>query len=120
MLNPIMKKRAAKTRRAIRTRARIRGTEARPRLTVFRSSAHIYAQVINDDVGRTLASASDLTVDGVKGKKPLEIAALIGAEVAKNAVAAGVTTVVFDRGSYLYHGRVKAVADAARAAGLVF
>lgn len=115
----IMKKRAAKARRAIRTRARIRGTAERPRLTVFRSSAHIYAQVINDDIGRTLASASDLTVDA-KGKKPLEVAGIVGAEVAKNAKAAGVTTVVFDRGSYMYHGRVKAIADAARDAGLVF
>lgn len=120
MLKRIMKKRAAKARRAIRTRARIRGTEARPRLTVFRSSAHIYAQVINDETGRTLASASDLTVAEAKGKKPLEIAALIGAEVAKHAKVAGVTTVVFDRGSYLYHGRVKAVAEAAREAGLAF
>lgn len=118
-MNPIMKKRAAKTRRAIRTRARIRGTAARPRLTVFRSSAHIYAQVINDETGRTLASSSDVKVDA-KGKKPIEVATLVGAEVAKNAKTAGVTTVVFDRGAYLYHGRVKAVADAARAEGLVF
>lgn len=119
MFKRILKKRAAKTRRAIRTRARIRGTAARPRLSVFRSSAHIYAQVINDETGRTLASASDLTIDA-KGKKPLEVAALVGAEVANHAKAAGVTTVVFDRGSYLYHGRVKRLADAAREAGLAF
>lgn len=119
MLKHIMKKRAAKKRRAIRTRARIRGTAERPRLSVFRSSAHIYAQVINDATGRTLASASSMTID-VKGKKPLDVAALVGAEVAQHAKAAGVTAVVFDRGSYLYHGRVKRLADAAREAGLVF
>lgn len=115
----ILKKRAASARRATRTRAKIRSTSARPRLTVFRSKAYIYAQVIDDTVGKTLASASDISMKA-DDKKPLERAALVGAEVAKKAVAAGVKQVVFDRGSYMYHGRVKAVADAAREAGLEF
>ncbi|MBI1908445.1 50S ribosomal protein L18 [Candidatus Uhrbacteria bacterium] len=119
MMKRILKKREGATRRAIRTRAKIHGTAERPRLSVFRSSAHIYAQVINDDEGKTLASASDLALK-LAGKKPLEAAAAVGADVAAKAKAAGVTEVVFDRGSYLYHGRVKAVADAAREAGLQF
>jgi large subunit ribosomal protein L18 len=118
MLKPIMKKRAAAKRRAIRTRAKISGSAERPRLTVFRSGAHMYAQVINDETGKTLAAASDLKDKG--DKKPLESAAVVGTEVATKAKAAGVTKVVFDRGQYLYHGRVKAVAEAARAAGLEF
>ncbi len=118
MLKPILKKRAAAKRRAIRTRAKISGTAERPRLTVFRSGAHMYAQVINDETGKTLAAASDLQDKGTK--KPLESAAAVGAEVAAKAKAAGVTKVVFDRGSYLYHGRVAAVAEAARTAGLEF
>lgn len=119
MSKQIIAKRAKMERRAIRVRAKIRGTEERPRLTVFRSQTHIYAQVINDEVGKTIAAASDLNVD-TKGKKPVEVAAMIGAAVAEKAKAAGVTKVVFDRGSYLYHGRVKAVAEAAREAGLEF
>lgn len=108
-----------KMRRAHRTRSRIRGTQERPRLSVFRSLKHISAQVINDETGKTLASASDAHVDS-KGKKPIEIASLVGAEVAKRAKEAGVTIVVFDRGSCLYHGRVKALADGAREGGLEF
>ncbi|HAL50039.1 MAG: ribosomal protein L18 [Candidatus Uhrbacteria bacterium GW2011_GWD2_41_121] len=112
-------KRSHIVRRAHRTRSRIRGTQERPRLTVFRSSKHITAQVINDEVGVVLAQAADLHVDAT-GKKPVEIAALVGAEVAKRAMEAGVTKVVFDRGAYLYHGRVKALADSAREKGLEF
>lgn len=119
MTNPIMKKRAAAKRRALRTRAKTYGTEERPRLSVFRSGAHIYAQVINDDAGKTLAASSDLALK-VIGKKPLELATLVGADVAKKAKAAGISKVVFDRGPYLYHGRVKAVAEAAREVGLEF
>lgn len=115
----ILKKRESARRRAIRTRSRVRGTTERPRLSVFRSKAHIYAQVINDEVGKTLAAASDLAVE-TKGMKPVEVAALVGKTVAEKAKAAGVSKVVFDRGSYLYHGRVKAVADAAREVGLEF
>lgn len=101
-----------------RIRSKISGTAERPRLTVFRSNKQIYAQVIDDVAGRTLASASSLKLSAEGAKK--EIAALVGAEVAKAAQQAGVSTVVFDRNGYLYHGRVKELADAARAAGLKF
>lgn len=102
-----------------RIRGKISGTAERPRLTVFRSNKQIYAQVIDDLSGRTLASASSLKLD-VAEKTKKEVAALVGAEVAKAALAAGVESVVFDRNGYLYHGRVKELAEAARAAGLKF
>ncbi|MBA4801236.1 MAG: 50S ribosomal protein L18 [Euryhalocaulis sp.] len=112
-------------RRAFRVRSNIRkgpGTE-RPRLSVFRSSKHIYAQIIDDREGRTLAAASSLD-DGVtaKGKSGADsdAAAKVGKLVAERAKKAGVESVVFDRGGYLYHGRVKALADAAREGGLNF
>lgn len=116
--NDILAKRERTKRRAIRTRSKIHGTAERPRLSVFRSEKHITAQLINDDLGRTLFAATDLKMEA--GKAPLERAALVGAEIAKAAKAAGVTKIVFDRGSYLYHGRVKALADAAREQGLEF
>ena len=99
----------------------IRGTSERPRLTVFRSLKHLSVQLIDDDKGITLASASTNT--GKKGKKGgnnVESAKKIGAEIAKKALAAGVKKVVFDRSGYLYHGRIAALADAARQAGLEF
>jgi large subunit ribosomal protein L18 len=113
----ILAKRHGAVRRAVRTRAKIHGTAERPRLSVFRSDKHMSAQLINDDTGRTIASASDMK--STSGK-PLERAVAIGEALAKAAVAAGVTTVIFDRGSYLYHGRVKALAEACRANGLQF
>lgn len=113
----IIAKRSRQTRRAIRTRAKIKGTASCPRLTVFRSDKHISAQLINDELGRTLAAASDMK--SMAGK-PLERAAAVGTLLAGAAKAAGVTKVVFDRGSFRYHGRVKALADAARASGLEF
>lgn len=119
MFKNILKKRALAGRRAARTRARIRGTAARPRLTVFRSLKHISAQIIDDSTGHTLVASSDKMIDA-KGKKPVEVASLVGADIAEKAKKAGITSIVFDRGSYKYHGRVAAVADAARAAGLVF
>ena len=103
-------------------RARVEGSAERPRLAVFRSSEHIYAQVIDDVSGRTLAAASDIDPDGksaAKGAKS-ERAKAVGGLIAKRAKAAGVGKVVFDRGGYLYHGRVKALADAAREGGLEF
>ncbi len=103
-------------RRARRNRSKFFGTAERPRLSVHRSLKHISAQVIDDATGTTLASASDIKL---KGKK-LEKAAAVGKLVAEAAQKKGVTTVVFDRGAYLYHGRVKAVAEAAREAGLQF
>jgi large subunit ribosomal protein L18 len=95
----------------------------RPRLSVFRSGKHIYAQVIDDAIGRTLAAASSLDTslrEALKTGADVGAASAVGKLVAERAVAAGVTQVVFDRGSYLYHGRVKALADAAREGGLAF
>ena len=114
--------RELKERRKLRVRRKIRKTATdRPRLSVFRSNKHIYAQVIDDDRGATLAAASTLDKD-LKGKSGADrgAAEAVGKLIAERAVAAGVTDVVFDRGGYLYHGRVKALAEAAREAGLSF
>ena len=103
-----------------RIRRKLRGTSERPRLAVFRSLAHIYAQVVDDAQGKTLASASSVD-KGVKTKGGnVAAATTIGKLVAERAKEKGITKVVFDRGGYQYHGRVKALADAARAAGLEF
>jgi large subunit ribosomal protein L18 len=105
-------------RRHKRVRVRLSGTAERPRLAVYRSLNHIYAQVIDDVAGRTLASVSTI---GHKGAgKGMEEAASVGKAIAEKAKAAGVGQVVFDRGGFLYHGRIKALADAAREAGLEF
>ncbi|HEV2759893.1 MAG TPA: 50S ribosomal protein L18 [Acidimicrobiales bacterium] len=115
------KKQLARTRRHHRVRKHVRGTAERPRLAVFRSNKHITAQVIDDITGRTLASASTVQADlrsGPTGNKAAATA--VGTLVAERAKAAGVSKVVFDRGGNLYHGRVAAVADAAREAGLEF
>jgi large subunit ribosomal protein L18 len=111
-------------RRKVRTRFQVKARgHGRLRLTVFRSGRHIYAQVIDDVAGKTLAAASTLDKD-VKGKiktgADKDAAAAVGRVVAERAVANGVTAVVFDRGGYLFHGRVKALADAAREGGLQF
>ena len=100
-----------------RIRKRVNGTAERPRLSVFRSNKQIYAQVINDLTGSTLASASSL---GLEKMPKIQQAAKVGEMVAANAQAAGITTVVFDRNGYLYHGRGKELADAARKGGLKF
>lgn len=111
-------------RRHVRVRARVTGTESRPRLNVFRSSAHIYAQVIDDSRGHTLVAASDLesVVAERAGKDATktDAAKAVGLIVAERAKEAGIHTIVFDRGGFLYHGRVKAVAEGAREAGLEF
>lgn len=99
-------------------RSKISGTPERPRLTVFRSNKQIYAQVIDDTTGKTLAAASSLKIEDKVTKK--EMAAKVGELVAKNAQEAGIQVVVFDRNGYLYHGRVKELADAARNGGLKF
>lgn len=104
-------------RRARRVRAVVKGTAERPRLSVKRSLRHIYAQIINDESGVTIVSASDKDVD-TKGKRPVEIAKEVGLLIGEKAKTAQVTTVVFDRGPNRYHGRVAAVADGAREAGL--
>jgi|SRR5436190_21259734 len=113
--------RRAEIRTAIHTRIRrkVRGTTERPRLAVYRSLNHIYAQLIDDDKAQTIASASTTEKSlGLKTGGNIEAAKKIGQAIAERALAAGVETVVFDRGGYLYHGRVKALTDAARAAGL--
>lgn len=101
-----------------RVRGKISGTTERPRLSVFRSNKQIYAQVIDDVNGTTLASASSLTLDEKLPKK--EVAAKVGELIAQKAKEAGVETVAFDRNGYLYHGRIKELADAARKGGLKF
>ena len=104
-------------------RTRITGTTERPRLSVYRSLGHIYVQVIDDRSGRTVASASSVdkeTKKGLKGGGNIASAKAVGKIIAERAKAAGVAKVVFDRGGYKYHGRVKALADAAREAGLQF
>lgn len=114
-------KNVTRKKRHARVRTKLAGTTSRPRLNVFRSNKHIYAQLIDDTTRVTIASAS--TVDKeFKGESTgnVEAAKQIGTMVAKRAVAAGVTEVVFDRGGYLYHGRIQALADAARENGLKF
>lgn len=111
-------KRLSRLRRKKHIKKVVRGTTERPRLSVFRSAKHIYAQVIDDETGRTLASASTLKMDGATGNK--DAAKAVGEAVAKAALEAKVETVVFDRNGYLYHGRVAALADGAREAGLKF
>ncbi len=118
-----IKSRKARERRRRRVRMKLSGTLGRPRLSVFRSLDNIYAQVIDDVEGRTLASASSLDKDlksEMSDKTKKEQAELVGKTVAERAKAAGIETVVFDRGGFLYHGRVKALADGAREGGLKF
>jgi large subunit ribosomal protein L18 len=114
---------AARVRRHRRVRRRVSGTAERPRLAVFRSLTHIYAQVIDDSRGHTLAAASDLDAElrGKRnGKKKTEVAELVGEALARRATEKGVKAVVFDRGGFRYHGRVRALAEAARKGGLAF
>lgn len=113
----------ARKRRHLRVRKKVKGTPLRPRLNVFRSHAHIYAQVIDDTIGHTLAAASDLDEEVAReaqGKTKTERAALVGRLIAQRAKAKGISAVVFDRGGYKYHGRVKALAEGAREGGLQF
>jgi large subunit ribosomal protein L18 len=136
--------RAARLRRHERVRERVVGTPQRPRLCVFRSLKHIYAQIIDDEAGRTLVAASDLETDfrlptdgkkaarskkavsrsesapGADGKAKKDVAGLVGGLLARRALERGIKMVVFDRGGYRFHGRVKALAEAAREAGLQF
>lgn len=110
-------------RKAWRVRSRVRGNAGRPRLSVFRSNSNIYCQVIDDAAGRTLAAASSLDKelrDQSAGMRKADIAAKVGDLIAARAKQAGVTRVSFDRGPYIYHGRVKALADGARKGGLEF
>jgi len=111
-------RKGARHKRHRRVRVKVSGTAERPRLTVFRSLAHTYVQLVDDASGRTLASAS--TVDLKLDKNDLAAAQAVGKAIAGKAVKAGLKQVVFDRGGYLYHGRVKALAEAARESGLEF
>lgn len=123
MAGKVKSSREARIRRHRRVRRRVEGSPERPRLAVFRSLNHIYAQVINDAVGHTVAAASDID-PGVKaqidGGNKSSVASIVGKVIAERAKAAGVTKVVFDRGGNRYHGRVKALADGAREGGLEF
>jgi len=110
-------------KRKKRVRAKVFGTEKKPRLSVFRSSVHIYAQAIADDAGKTLAEASTLNKELARSPgsmKKMEAAKAVGMMVGKRLLQAGIQEVVFDRGRFLYHGRIKALADGAREAGLIF
>jgi large subunit ribosomal protein L18 len=114
-------KNASRKKRHARVRAKLSGTAARPRLNVFRSNKHLYAQLIDDMSGTTLASASTMEKDlNLESTSNVEAAKLVGELVAKRAVEKGISSVVFDRGGYLYHGRIQALADAARENGLQF
>jgi large subunit ribosomal protein L18 len=120
MSDSAKQKREARIRRHRRVRKKVRGTAERPRLAVFRSNKHISAQVIDDRAGRTLAAASTLEADLRSVGGNIEGAKKVGALLAERAKAAGIDAVVFDRGGNRYHGRIKALADAAREGGLEF
>lgn len=110
-------------KRKTRVRGKINGTGTRPRLSVFRSAKHIYAQAIADDTGKTLAAASTLSkelADALGGKKKVDAAKEVGKLISTKLKDIGVSEVVFDRGRYLYHGRIKALAEGARESGLKF
>ena len=113
----------ARTRRQGRVRKKVRGSEERPRLCVFRSARHIYAQIINDVEGKTLAAASTLSPalkEKVAGLNKTDAAKLVGKHIAEEAKAKGIEKIVFDRNGFLYHGRIKALSESAREAGLDF
>lgn len=116
-------RRAARLRRQTRVRRKVVGTAERPRLCVFRSAKHIYAQIIEDTTGNTLIAASSLSpevAEGLKNGGNTAAAVAVGQAIAKKALEKNIKNVVFDRNGFLYHGRVKALADAAREAGLAF
>jgi large subunit ribosomal protein L18 len=115
----VMSKPAQRLKRRRRVRAKIRGSAERPRISVFRSNRGIFAQLIDDDSGRTIVSVNWTETD-LRGLGPMEQATRAGALLADRAKAAGVDTAVFDRGGYQYHGRIKALADGAREGGLAF
>ena len=113
MISKIQRRNKIKTR----IRGKVSGTAARPRMTVFRSNKQIYVQLIDDEAGKTLCASSS---KGLEAAPKIEMAAKVGKAIAENALAAGITEVVFDRNGYLFHGRVKSLADAAREGGLKF
>ena len=113
----------ARIKRHLRIRNHVSGTQTKPRLSVFRSNKHIYAQIIDDNAGHTICAASTMdkaVVKGLESTSNKEAAAAVGKDLAEKAKEKGIEKVVFDRGGYIFHGKVKALADAAREAGLVF
>ena len=119
-MNSLKAKRIKKQSRARRVRAKIVGSAERPRLSVFRSNQHVYAQLINDAESKTLVSASDLNLKKTDKKTKIELAKAVGQELAKKAVGLKIEQAVFDKGSYKYHGIVKSLAEGAREGGLKF
>jgi large subunit ribosomal protein L18 len=122
-VSSLAKKKEARLKRQVRVRKKVRGTALRPRLNVFKSAKHIYAQLIDDTAETTLVTVSTVMDDigsGLKYTGNIEAAGKVGAEIAKRALAKDITAVVFDRNGFLYHGRVKALAEAARENGLTF
>jgi large subunit ribosomal protein L18 len=122
-VNVAKERRVARKKRQVRVRRKIHGSQERPRLCVFRSAKHIYAQIIEDVTGTTLVAVSTVSSEiggDLKGSGNIDAAKLIGKKIAERALAKNITQVVFDRNGFLYHGRVKALADAAREAGLSF
>ena len=118
-MSSLAQKKEARLKRKVRVRKKVLGTSQRPRLNVFKSARHIYAQLIDDTAGVTLTAVSTAST-GLKYTGNIEAARKVGAEIAKKALAKEITTVVFDRNGFLYHGRVKALAEAARENGLTF
>lgn len=122
-MNVACERRVARLKRKIRVRRTVKGTPDRPRLSIFRSAKHIYAQIIEDTTGRTLVAVSTVSKDVAAEcdcTGNVDSAKAVGSAIAKKALENNITKVVFDRNGFLYHGRVKALADAAREAGLVF
>jgi len=120
-MNHSANKRKQLTSRHLRVRKKVSGSKERPRLAVFRSSKHIYAQVIDDIAASTIASASTLETEGKSnGSSKIESAKIIGGLIATRAISKGIKSIVFDRGGFKYHGRVKSLAEAAREGGLKF
>lgn len=122
-MSSLSQKNLSRIKRKIRVRKKVKGVPARPRLNVFKSTKHIYAQLIDDTTGTTLVSASTLdsaVSEGLDHTGNVEAAVKVGASIAKTALAKGITSVIFDRNGFLYHGRIKALADAARQNGLSF
>ncbi|MCM2265114.1 MAG: 50S ribosomal protein L18 [Desulfuromonadales bacterium] len=122
-MNVAKERQTARKKRQVRVRRKVQGAQDRPRLCVFRSSKHIYAQIIEDTTGSTLVSVSTVSKElggDLKVSGNVEAAKLIGKKIAERALAKNITQVVFDRNGFLYHGRIKALADAAREAGLSF
>lgn len=122
-MSALVQKRLSRLKRKVRVRKKILGAAERPRLNVFKSSNHIYAQLIDDTNGTTLASASTVQCavsEGLEHTGNIKAAAKVGESIAKAALKCGITAVVFDRNGFLYHGRIKALADAARESGLTF